>query len=197
MKEKKSGKVYYHVVRGSKYIFSDERNKRRFLDVVAEMQRKGDWCIYAFCIMDEQAYFVIEATARDQIRAKMRQVEVMYVRLYHQIPELFCRVGAPFFWEAVTKELESSDEVAGYCRFIHRIPLEKGYVRRVGDYWWSSYVTYMGNYEWKIVDRRMLLSYFSPDEETARRKLQRYHKQCGQEYDGKSGGDMMEKLCFS
>ena len=191
-KEEISEKVYYHVVQGSRYIFSDERNKKRFLDVVAETQGKEEWQIYAFCIMDEQAYFIIEAPCQEIVLDGMHRAERSYVYLYHQAPGRFGCIPVPAFGEEITAELGSLDEIADSCRQIHRIPLEKGYVHRISDYWWSSYMTYIGNYDWKIVNCRNLLSYFSENEETARRKLQRYHtvsyKKClatGREYRSK------------
>ena len=74
------------------------------------------------------------------------------------------------------KELDSLREIAARCRQIHRLPLEKGYVSRLDDYWWSSYITYAGEYDWEMVDCRIFSLYFSANPEVARRRLVKFHQ---------------------
>ena len=59
---------------------------------------------------------------------------------------------------------------------LHQLPLEYGYVERIADYWWSSYVTYAGIYDWGIVDCEWLLAQFAGQPSKARQKLKDYHR---------------------
>ncbi len=174
----KSGKVYYHVLKGDRFVFADERNKKRLLDIVAELQQKHQLMIYAFCLTDDSAYFILEAAGRYSLEHMTREAAVRFRRQ--------CRYGRPPGWSGgrglprySASELGSLREIVVRSREIHRIPLEQGYVRCIGDYWWSSYISYTGSYDWDLVDCRILLLYFSADREVARQRLERYHCQSG------------------
>lgn len=177
--QKPTEKIYYHVMEGSRFIFADERNKKKFLDVVFEVQRKEGWHIYAFCVTDDSAYFVVEAAGRAAVLAGMRRAAEAFSHMYRQRPQEFGTVLSLQFSAGVTTELKSLPDLAACCRQIHRIPLEEGFVKRLSDYWWSSYITYIGNYDWQMVDCRVLLLYFSADADTAQRRLLQYHQQSG------------------
>ncbi|MDO4324349.1 MAG: hypothetical protein Q4C61_17715 [Lachnospiraceae bacterium] len=172
-----SKKVYYHVMEGRRCIFADERNKRKLLDSVLDIQILEKWNIYAFCITDECAYFITEAVGEASILDGMRSVADSYLKRYREATWNHGRPGEGKLSPGKVKELRSLQDIAVYCRQIHRIPLEEGYVNRIRDYWWSSYITYMGNYDWGMVDCRALFLYFSADTETARRKMQHYHQE--------------------
>lgn len=171
---KRSGKVYYHIMKGSRYIFADEVNKKKLLDIVLDVQRQENWHIYAFCLTDDSAYFVTETTDC-ALFGGMESISEKYLTFCRRCP-LYAGSAEWELRECFTKELQTPDEIASYCRKIHRLPLENGYVMHLGDYWWSSYITYTGIYDWDMVDCRTLLVYFSADQDTARRKLKRYHR---------------------
>lgn len=170
-----SRKVCYHIMEGSRYIFADERNKKKLLDIILAVQRAEGWRIYAFCITDDRAYFMVEASGKKAVLAGMHRAEELFL-------QVLCRsdwnpegIAVPELSGSVRKEILSLEDIALCCRKIHRIPLEEGYVHRIMDYWWSSYVTYIGDYDWKLVDCHVLFLYFSVDVDAARRMLQQYH----------------------
>ena len=41
-------KIYYHILKGSRYILADERNKKKLLDIVLGIYQENDWSICAF-----------------------------------------------------------------------------------------------------------------------------------------------------
>lgn len=173
--QKEIRKVYYHVLEGSRYIFADERNKKKLLDIVLDVQIEEGWMNYAFCVMDDRAYFVTEAAGRRAVHRGVQKMECRFLDIWREYaPNLWC--NAPVLREGVIEELSSLPEIAVRCRQIHRLPLDGGYVSRIEDYWWSSYITYTGIYEWGMVDCRSLSLYFSADQETARKKLKCYHQ---------------------
>lgn len=175
--QRETRKVYYHVLEGSRYLIADERNKKRLLDIVFDIQRQEDWAIYAFCVTDDCAFFVTEAACSSSIgRGAGKMAEEFLHRCRETLPRLPGII--PSVHPGILEELNTLHEVAGRCRQVHRLPLDKGYVARIADYWWSSYITYIGQYEWEMVNCRILTEYFSPDPEAARLKLRRFH-QCG------------------
>ncbi len=169
-------KIYYLVLEGSRFLLADERDKRKLLDILFAAEGREGWLIYAFCLTDECAYLVVEADGACSVRRGAARAAREFLRKYRADPvhpegreaALECRIQ---------KELESLWDIAAHCRQIHRLPLEKGYVGRLDDYWWSSYITYAGEYDWKLVDCRIFMLYFSANPELARERLVEFHQQ--------------------
>lgn len=173
---KKTGKIFYHVLEGSRYLFADERDKKKFLDILFRVEKEEEWRVYAFCVTDSCAYFVIEADGVCSLRRGVQRAANEFLAGYRKDPS---HRGSreTVLKSDVLRELGSLEEIAACCREIHRLPLEKGYVNRLDDYWWSSYITYAGEYEWNLVDCRILLLCFSADPDIARRRLVKFHQQ--------------------
>lgn len=172
--QKESERVYYHVLEGSRFIFADEINKKKLLDIVLDVQKREEWRIHAFCLTDDSAHFVTETTRSGLCRG-MADASREYLHEFRKRTTLPGDME-PGLYAGGTRELDSLQNIAFCCREIHRLPLERGYVRRLDDYWWSSYITYAGIYDWAMVDCRTVLVYFSANPDTARRKLQRFHQ---------------------
>lgn len=167
------GKVYYHVIKGSRYILADERNKKRLLDTVFRIYSENRWRVYAFCVTDDSAYFMAEAETYEAVR---RETGRVCAEFFRSCPEPFSYIGraAPELSGTGYREVDSFSKAVRCCRYIHRLPLEAGYAARPEDYWWSSYNTYAGNYEWEQIDCRMVLQFFSLNPVKARKRLGLY-----------------------
>lgn len=170
-----SKKVYYYVLEGNCYAFADERTRMLLLELIGEVQKDAGWQIYAFCITNEALHFVAEAKSLAQIERDFQYI----VKLFHGR----CRKRLPGWWsEAVSisagrgRCLKTDQEITESCCLIHRLPLEYEYVKHLGDYWWSSYITYAGIYEWQLVDCSFLMQYFSGEPSKARRALKKFHR---------------------
>lgn len=150
--------VTYHALVGKQCLLADERDKWRLLQSIASCSRAKSWFVYAFCLTDEGIYVLTESDSHTQVQADLR-------RAVEELPRAEIQSGGE-------EELDSLQEIAECCRRIHRIPLERGYVRHIGDYWWSSYVTYIGSYEWQMVDCRALSLYFLVNLKDSRCHLQ-------------------------
>lgn len=170
----KNDKIYYQVMEGTRYLLADERNKKKLLDLLFETRRIRGWRTCAFCVTDESAHFITEAQDRLQLD---RETEIAAWRFLQESEAL--PVGgreAPGWAGLRSEEILSLSELPGRCRAIHQIPLERGYVERPGDYWWSSYNTYAGGYRWETVDCWTVYAQFSANREAARRRFIRFHK---------------------
>lgn len=176
-------KVYYYILEGSRCIFADERNKSKLLDIVLKVQPEEGWLVYAFCLTDDNAYFVIEADGRQAIRSGIQKAGQRFIREWNSYsPNRWCE--KPVLRGGDIETLESLQEIVFRCRQIHRLPLQKQYVRRLEDYWWSSYITYAGIYEWQMIDCRVLFLYFSAKPEEARKRLCFFTESVSQDYNG-------------
>ncbi len=169
------GKVYYHVLEGSRFLIADERSKKKLLDIVFDVQRRERWSIYAFCATDDSVFFVTWADCRSSINRGCREMKLRFLEDCVGLLPYFQDV-LPSFHHRILEELRTPGEIAGRCRLVHRLPVDRGYVTRLGDYWWSSYITYMGQYDWGMVDCRVLMEYLSADSGEARRQIRRFHQ---------------------
>lgn len=168
-------RVFFHGLKGNKYAFADERTRKHLLNIMEEIQSNSNWKIYAFCMTDQEAYFVIEAKS---LIALSRDLAIAAEHF-----EELCRKMLPKWWsESIHlqvgegKRLRTEEEIKQYCCLLHQIPLKYGYVERLCDYWWSSYITYTGIYEWRMVSCEWLLQQFSEHPSKARQKLKDYHQ---------------------
>lgn len=188
-------RMYCHVLEGEAYAFSDERRKKKLLDAVYRMQKQGQWQVCAFCLTDHKAYFITEAENETQLQTGMQQVIACYQRMHRMIHTIHSSGGQVLKGRCVC-ELHTLHEIAECCRIIHRLPLEHGYVVRLMDYWWSSYITYAGIYNWELVDCSLLSLYFSLHPSSARKKLIQFH-QCLCQIERIRGTDVMEIISIS
>jgi hypothetical protein len=174
--QRKARKVYYHVLRGSRFIIADECNKKKLLDVIRAIQQQEGWSIYAFCLMDDSAYLVTEADDGSSICRGSVNISERFLQMCGET--LQCLSGSmPVICPGEPEELTTLSEIAARCRQIHWIPQNKGYVMKLRDYWWSSYITYTGQYDWELVDCSILSGYFSDDPDQARIRLKQFHQQ--------------------
>lgn len=165
-------KVFYYELEGSRYLFADERIKMHLLERISELHQRDGWLLFAFCIMDDHAYFVIEAariagvirTLQSAVRKQLLQPETSETPRKDQIA-----------LSGQMRQLNTLPEIADCCRKIHQTPLRQGYVSRLEDYWWSSYPSYVGFHQWDVVDARLLSLYFSVNPGIARKKLKQFH----------------------
>jgi hypothetical protein len=171
------GHFYSYVLQGKNHILADERDKKILLDIVLGVQMTDELKIYAFCITDDAVCLLLGGADKTMINIGIRKVIAEYTA--HRIKGM----GTPDIRSTgaaltVTEKrlLRSETEVLQQCRAIHLRPVVEGYVTNVRNYWWSSYQTYLGYYNWSQVDCSGILQLFSSNMDTAGRKFRRYHE---------------------
>ncbi len=152
--------VYCYSMEGSRCLFADERVKKHLIDLVGEIRQRDGWLLFAFCIMDEAAYFIIAANRIERVvrglqNAVLKQLLEDYRSGMSDKEKL--RRNAGIELTGHTRKLGTLVRIADCCRRIHRLPLEQGCVSRLEDYWWSSYISYAGVHEWEALDTKRLL----------------------------------------
>lgn len=162
--------IYCYVIKGSKLLLADERNKKHLLDLLLAAHRICSCPVYAFCITDDAAYFITGADDAYALQALQEQVMERFWTLYEGFPN-----PERCLYVQHIELIRSMPEFARRCRAIHRLPLSLGYVRRMGDYWWSSYQNYQQGYHWSMVDCHVLLQFFSSDPQDAFHRMRLHH----------------------
>ncbi|MCD7763619.1 MAG: hypothetical protein LUI14_10580 [Lachnospiraceae bacterium] len=152
----KENQVYCYTMEGSSCLFADERDKKHLLDLVEEVRQRDGWSLYAFCVMDDTAYFVIGSAQIDQA---VRGLRSAILKQLEQSVYVQNRGNTSVKLSGHIKKLGTFVQVADCCREIHRIPLREGYVSSLEDYWWSSYPAYAGVLGGEYVSPRLLFLY--------------------------------------
>ena len=146
--------VYCYVMKGSTLLLADERNKKHLLDLLLCAHRACSCPVYAFCVTDDAAYFITEAEDMYTLQMLQERVTERFWKIYEGFPDT---EGTRWLRAQRIEAIRSMSEFARRCRAVHRLPLSLGYVRRIGDYWWSSYQNYQQGYHWGMVDCSVFL----------------------------------------
>lgn len=164
---------YYVVLKGRQRTrwMADERVKKQFLDHLLNMRRKFSFRVYAFCILDKEAHFLLSIPSGRSIEHAAEKISRELMRIYlNQYPQ-----GKE---EAdVTKERLSQcsySVILEYCCRIHL--LARGYSERMQDYWWSSYVEYLHKNITGLVETEAILRILDAEPHRALQKFIQYHE---------------------
>lgn len=166
--------VFHAFLRFETRILADEKDKKKFLDFALKCQKKEPFSILAFAVLDDSfhALLSVRETADPETAADAR------VRSW----EAFLTGGSLKKMENVqcaSEKIGQWEDLPEVCRQIHMLPIVCGYAKQLRDYWWSSYQTYRGWYQWKNLDTVPVLACFGKDEKKSRMLFRRYHRCCG------------------
>lgn len=161
--------IFCYALEGRKSILADERNKKHLLDYLLSMQEKQNWPVYGFCVTDDAAY-VITAGTEKELKQEVEQSIQLFYSAYegHQKDSVALKMQI--------HPISSVTEMMKQCIELHCLPVTEGYVKKPGDYWWSSYHTYVGGYVWPMVNVSVILKTLSMDEQKAQNKFRAMHK---------------------
>lgn len=168
----KMEQVYCHILRGSPFIFSDERCKKKLLDLIFERCFCREWHLYAFCVTDSDAYFLSVTDRPSYYREKVQRAISEFMHWNAGTQGIWRGEDPMLRLEEIQKEV-TIDELIHCCCAIHSIPIECNYVQHVQDYWWSSYITYLGSFEWHTICTQKVLAHISEDEELALNRMRK------------------------
>lgn len=178
------------MVRGNerKSIFSEPQDKDKLIDILMSKKCAAGARLYAFCIMDNHAHFIIreDRECGDSIETLMKRIGVAYATYYNQKQK---RVGHVFQDRYRSEPVEDEAYLLSVIRYVHNNPQKAGDKQGL-SYPWSSY----GLYVRKEADGRMaeteeILAIFHADQAAAKQAFQSFHSEldCGKFLDMPSG----------
>lgn len=165
--------VFYAFLKLEAGILADEKDKKKFLDFALAFQRDKKISVLAFVVLDDEIHFLVQSSGEIGTEDTAREMPEDWKKYLQK--EHFQALDAAQM-EYNCRKIESEKDILDICRYIHRLPLERGYVKRMRDYWWSSFQTYRGIYRWTAVDILPLLKHFSDNTEKGRILFLRYHR---------------------
>lgn len=129
--------IYQIMLKGNdKLLFVDDFDYKKFLEMLKKMIERDFIEVYAFCLFEDciqlaikEGLCSISATVKDLISAFAIWCNAKYQRS-----------GKLFYDRYASMPIESDAELMDVVRYIHRIPLERGYNL---NYKFSSYNNYI------------------------------------------------------
>lgn len=140
------GAIYHVMNRGDRRedIFFDEEDRKRFLVTLAEVCRKTEWQVHAYCLMRNHFHLVIE-TPQANLSAGMRWFLGTYTARFNRRHKLFGHLFSGRY-KSLIVDGSGNGYVKSVCDYVHLNPVRARLLKaeqRLKEYRWSSYPEYL------------------------------------------------------
>jgi REP element-mobilizing transposase RayT len=131
------GALYHITSRGNerKLIYRDDADRRAFLDILHEVNKRYNWLCHAYCLMDNHYHLVVETPAGNLSRG-MRQLNGVYTQLFNK---RHTRVGHLLQGRYKAILIEKESYLLEVCRYVVLNPVRAKAAGKPEDWTWSSY----------------------------------------------------------
>ncbi len=153
---------YHHVMTqgiGKSFIFKEEVNKVKMMNIMSETVEKEAVKIVAYCIMDNHLHLLLNTPDVFSMSHFMKVVNIRYARYYNKMHN---RVGYVFRDRYKSQPIENENYLLRCIRYIHNNPLKAGMTEELTAYKWSSYGEILSNNP-SLVDMTQIYDLFAMD----------------------------------
>lgn len=136
------GALYHVTSRGNarQNIFLSDKDRLRFLSILAEIVHTFNWICYSYCLMKNHYHLFIE-TPDGNLAASMRQLNGVYTQFFNRSHD---RSGHIFQGRYKAFLIEKEFYLLQIARYIVLNPVRAGFVDCPEDWRWSSYRATVG-----------------------------------------------------
>lgn len=115
-------------------VFEDEKDKAKFIELMASIAREYKFNIHSFCLMDNHYHILVQNT-RENLSSGMRQLNAQYATYFNKRHQ---RVG--HLWQDRFKSWYVLDQKYLFTlfKYIENNPIKAGMSQRIGDYMFCS-----------------------------------------------------------
>jgi hypothetical protein len=169
--------IYYADVKMNKELFSNEWDKKLLLNALEEAQELLRVEVYAFCVLDDRLR-VLAGGTDVRTRTVRRLVNAALEQFERQAELIGEKDAIPAGTQIRANILRMEDEkdVLAVLRYIHLSPLTEGYTISAQDYWWTSYSTYRGHYNWTLLKIAPVMRYLLRYDQRPVQALAEHHR---------------------
>lgn len=179
--------ICHAVLRGKSnlQLFEEEIQKMKILDAAANVRAEMQIQVLAYCVLDNELHLILQLGERQSAEAFLDAIarkyeatcfkqnhvplRVDYLSDQNQFPDVNSSVheqgvlynvdtAIRHFRKHVVKMMQDTAEPLECCLKLHMLPVRKGIVRNPEDYWWCSYLDYMGRQWLPVTDTSCVLS---------------------------------------
>lgn len=162
--------AFYHITsRGNRraQVFTDDEDRRKFLNILADVNRRFGTCCHAYCLMGNHYHLVLE-TPRGNLSAAMRQLNGVYTQRYNW---RHGKVGHVFQGRYTAIIIQRDAHLLEAARYVVLNPVRAGIACKPEDWPWSSYLATAGLTEPDpCLDEKWLVGQFGGELPAARKR---------------------------
>lgn len=155
--------AWYHVMnhgRRGERIFQDNRDFKRFVDLLKESTELWNLRVSAYCLMPNHYHLLVQ-TPDANISRCMRHINGVYTQRYNR--RHHCE-GQLFRGRYKSILVDADSYLLQLVRYIHRNPLRAGLTDSLKKYDWSSHKGYLSSAaRWSWLHKDYVLSMLSKD----------------------------------
>ncbi len=156
--------------------FADEVHRYKFIQSLAPVTAQIGCQLVSFCLMADSIHLLLHTEAEDRFQ-------------HISCAQMICDSGALYLPDTLRKApnhligqdsgwtIHSGTEAKRFCSLIHLLPVRRGCVQDVNHFWFSSWQTYRGIYNWSGLQTHYILESIDHDPGKAIRLFRRYQKQ--------------------
>ncbi|MCZ2845921.1 MAG: transposase [Candidatus Bathyarchaeota archaeon] len=169
--------IYHIMIRGNQKqdIFLKDEDKLKFIDILKKKKQKGEYELYAYCLMNNHVHLLIKEK-KDPISRIMQRINISYVNYFNHE---YQQVGHLFQGRFNSEPVEDENYLLSALSYIHKNPEEAFLVKNLEEYPWSSYYLYTQKTSQPsfLVEQEYILSLFSSNKDMAMKLLTQYHNE--------------------
>lgn len=139
-------------------IFHKVRDYRKFTEKLAEYLEITGHELHGYCLMPNHFHLLIKQTSDEPLNLFLGRLQNSYGKYLN---EKYHRKGNVFEGRFKAKLIDSDEYLLQVGKYIHRNPLEAGLVKKLLEYPWNSYWSYVGEVGEIFVKTSFVLDYFS------------------------------------
>ena len=167
------GALYHVTARGNarQAIYKDDRDRARFVGLLAREVAQQHWRCYAYCLMDNHYHLLLE-TPEPNLSQGMRRLNGAYTQGFNR---RHGRVGHVLQGRFKSILVDKESYLMELCRYIVLNPVRAQVVAKLEAWPWSSYPATAGTRraaDWLAV--REVLSLFARSERVAQRAYRQF-----------------------
>jgi|GEM_PF-3780692 len=168
--------VYYVECTFNGYALADDAYKFFMIKAMGKRKKLAFYELYGFVVMDDMVRMLLGIDESDAGAALAVLHDTLEIWQTLQMPEGKMRPMPEILSEHLLP-VGSRGEAAELLCYMHLSPVNRDCCRSGYDWWWSSYSTYRGRYNWEMVNTAPILQYLSPaGGEKARAKFNELHR---------------------
>ncbi|TYQ16924.1 UNVERIFIED_CONTAM: REP element-mobilizing transposase RayT [Acetivibrio alkalicellulosi] len=173
--------IYHVMIRGNekKDIFLDDEDKKRIINTLLEKKKTSKFLLYAYCIMNNHAHFIIN-TKDEPISTVIKRIGTSYAYYYNKKHK---RVGHVFQDRFRSENIEDENYLISAVRYVHNNPVKAGICKVPEHYKWSSMNLYLNHNRGvlELPEINEILGIFSDNIDIAKMKFIEFNNCLGKE----------------
>lgn len=137
LREELAGGLFHVYARGNngRLLFLDDRDRVRYLDLLAATITWTRWNCLSYCLMDNHMHLLLE-TPEANLSAGMQQLHGRYARRFN---DRYGTTGHLFDSRYGSVRIKSDRQLLAVLRYVALNPVQAGMCRRPEEHAWSSH----------------------------------------------------------